>query len=239
VVSSFDQAILSTLNSFAGESQLVDHSIAFICGSDSVKGMLFVCILWAYWFRKGDAATVHRTRQHIVSTLAAGVFAIFLARVLALSLPFRIRPRFAPDAHFLVPASWEPFDLIDWSSFPSDHAVLFAALAMGLTFISRRVGIVALIYVLLAIGLPRVYLGYHYPSDVLVGMLLGMVVGYLFNSGTLRESLSRVAERSEKTSPALFYGVLLGISMQLATLFNDVRRMGLFLQHALRYFGHS
>jgi len=81
-------------------------------------------------FRGGDAATVRRTREHLSCTLIAGILAIVVARTLALLLPFRVRPRFESSLDFATAKNVGAY-FVDWSSFPSDHAVLFAALAVG------------------------------------------------------------------------------------------------------------
>ena len=60
-------------------------------------------------------------------------------------------------------------------SFPSDHATAVGAVAVGLLFTSRRWGIVAAVLALL-MALARVYVGAHYPGDVLAGLALGAAV---------------------------------------------------------------
>jgi undecaprenyl-diphosphatase len=57
-------------------------------------------------------------------------------------------------------------------SFPSDHAAAAFAIAFAVLAFSRRVGAVFLALATL-IGLSRIALGMHYPSDVLVGALVG------------------------------------------------------------------
>jgi undecaprenyl-diphosphatase len=236
MVNAFDQSILSALNSYAGKSWVFDHTLDFISGSYLLKGFLFVCIVWAYWFRAGDAAAVRNTRDHLVCTIAAGVFAIAFARMLALLLPFRVRPRFNPDVHFWVPADWNLGGLINWSSFPSDHAVLFAALATGFVFISRPLGMAVLAYGCLFIDLPRIYFGLHYPTDVLAGMVVGVGIGYWFNCGPIRRLICPTSQRLEASAPHLFYPALFLISVQIATLFDDVRRAASMLREAARHF---
>lgn len=64
------------------------------------------------------------------------------------------------------------------SSFPSGHASSSAALATVVSRRHRRLG--AWPWVLVAwIAVSRVFLGLHYPSDVLAGVLLGALVGTL------------------------------------------------------------
>lgn len=66
-------------------------------------------------------------------------------------------------------------------SFPSDHAVMAGAAAAGLLLLSWRLGLIAaLAAVVLAFA--RVYVGAHYPGDVLAGLGVGAAVavaGYL------------------------------------------------------------
>lgn len=63
-------------------------------------------------------------------------------------------------------------------SFPSGHATVAFAAATTLTMINRRNAYWA--YPLAAvISFSRLYLGVHYPLDVLLGALLGILVGIL------------------------------------------------------------
>lgn len=63
-------------------------------------------------------------------------------------------------------------------SFPSNHVTLAFAAAVALLFAARRTGLVALGLALL-VACSRVYLGAHYPHDVLVGAILGTLVACL------------------------------------------------------------
>ncbi|MGK5630407.1 phosphatase PAP2 family protein [Streptomyces sp. URMC 123] len=65
----------------------------------------------------------------------------------------------------------------DWS-FPSNHATIAAALAVGAVFAWRRIAVWALpLAVLMAAS--RVFVGVHYPHDVAAGLLLGAAVAAL------------------------------------------------------------
>ena len=60
-------------------------------------------------------------------------------------------------------------------SFPSDHATAAGAVAVGLLLINRRWGMISgLLAVVMAFT--RVYVGAHYPADVLAGLALGGTV---------------------------------------------------------------
>jgi len=60
-------------------------------------------------------------------------------------------------------------------SFPSDHAVIVGAVATGLLLVNRRLGLLAALAAAL-MAFARVYIGAHYPWDVLGGLVLGAAV---------------------------------------------------------------
>jgi membrane-associated phospholipid phosphatase len=67
-------------------------------------------------------------------------------------------------------------------AFPSDHTTIAVALAAGLWLVNRRLGAIGAALALLE-GFSRIYLGMHYPHDVLAGIALSCAVvlgGWVF-----------------------------------------------------------
>ncbi|MFJ4789934.1 phosphatase PAP2 family protein [Streptomyces sp. NPDC088794] len=79
----------------------------------------------------------------------------------------------------------------DWS-FPSNHAAIAAAAAVALLFVSRRLGAIAAVAAG-AMAAARIWVGAHYPHDVLAGVVVGALVALLAMSALRRraETLAR------------------------------------------------
>jgi undecaprenyl-diphosphatase len=82
------------------------------------------------------------------------------------------------DAVVLIPRSSDV-------SFPSDHATVAGALAAGLWLVNRRVGQLAVVAAV-ALGLARVYVGVHFVSDVVGGLVLGAAVALIGSRPAVR-----------------------------------------------------
>lgn len=71
-----------------------------------------------------------------------------------------------------------PCDPVNDYAFPSNHTVIAAALAVGVVMVRPRWGWLTVPLALL-MGMSRVYVGAHYPHDVVAGLLIGTVVAVL------------------------------------------------------------
>ncbi len=79
------------------------------------------------------------------------------------------------------------------AGFPSDHAVMAGAVTAGLWLVNRQLGVLSAIAAT-AMAAARVYVGAHYPHDVIAGLLLGAAIslaGYLLARPPLRWLLAR------------------------------------------------
>lgn len=159
-----DRSIFLTINEWAQDTPWLHTPLRLFAGYGVV--VFAALILVGYLLARRQ-----RSLDHLAASLWAGLAALL---ALAINQPIASgvgeRRPFAVFPHILVLAhrSTDP-------SFASDHATMAGAVAVGLFFVSRRLGAVAAVLALL-MAFARVYVGAHFPVDVEAGLLLGGIV---------------------------------------------------------------
>lgn len=170
-----DEALLLVIN--GASNTLLDKTIIFLTTFGGVAFTLLVAsITIIYFWRKRE------WRAAVFVTFAVG------GTLIANSL---LKLLFQRDR----PTLWDLLVTESTYSFPSGHAALSCTLAITAIILlwhstrRRLVIIAALIYVAI-IGFTRLYLGVHYPTDVLAGWLVasgwvltvGVIMGIIYIS---------------------------------------------------------
>lgn len=161
---SLDVAVFRWINQ-GWSSPYLDSFFSYI--TDFHHFYLLIGILLVYWLWKGG----EKGRWLVVGLALAVLISDQTSSHLIKDWVGRIRPCNALDG-VLTPAGKSGA-----YSFPSSHAANMGS-SMFLLSMAFRAYTWLFILIGLLVGLSRVYLGLHYPSDTLGGYALGMLVGF-------------------------------------------------------------
>lgn len=223
-IRSVDVSIYLFLNRYAG-NWLLDRLVSQEENNNLFKGGLFLATYVFLWFRTGPERD--KRRKAIIAILTGALLALVVSRTIANLTPFRVRPMFVssiPQIPYSFPMQ---FNMEAWSSFPSDTAAYFSALAFGLAYSYRRYAVPLGLYTAGWICLPRMFLGMHYASDIVVGGAIGVAAVWVsLRSEWLRSGFAPRVLGFMDRAPAVFYAVSFLVCFEMGNLFEDVRSIG-------------
>lgn len=199
------------------------NAIAFGVAYPTLQGLAVVSLVWCCWF-SGIKAEL---RAHIVSGAFAAILAGLVAFLLYQTLPTSPRPIFDPLLQLHVPAVLADIDTLTATStayahtFPSERATMFAGLAIAVFVIRPKLGLLALGCTMLA-DISRVYLGLHYPTDIIGSYSLAAAMVWLAQM-QWSAGLGVRFVRWESISPSTFYMCAFLACFQVTNAFQDLR----------------
>ncbi len=165
-LAALDHSIFYWFYDFSGRFSWLDFLIVF-CG----EYLIYLVVLFVFWhaYRMWQKGGIRNLLPY-----AEAVASVFLARLVvepAIHLFYdRVRPFMALSLTHNLIVDTAP-------SFPSGHTIVMFALATSIFFYDRRFG--WFLYTLgIIIGIGRIMGGVHYPSDILGGAVLGIVIGW-------------------------------------------------------------
>jgi undecaprenyl-diphosphatase len=212
-----DVEIILWLNQYSRNSPIFDGLVVVVNRYHLFRGVVMVALLWWAWAASNTRLV---TPDLGLVRIALGLLAgIAVARGLQ-------RPAHEPGLDLQPPLGFTGAEALeDWSSFPSDHAVLIMALVVAVLHLDRRLGLLALVWAICIVLPPRVYLGLHYPSDMVGGAVLGAAIMAAALHVWLPPRLAPALARLEDRHRGLAYAGFFVFSYLCASMFNDAREL--------------
>lgn len=177
--------LFSLINGLANGNIILDAFM--IVASKAVPYLYILLLAWLYvqGFRKGS----FKLRGESFATGVLLVLCLIGSFILG-SLFYENRPFVDhPDAILILNHAAD-------ASFPSDHAVGTMAIACGILFYDWNLG-TKMVYGSILVGVSRVFVGNHYPGDILGAFILVWVITAVYNK-TIRRGVVRAYRGLDK-----------------------------------------
>lgn len=178
---SLNQEIFISINSLAGEDRLMDM-IAIVIG-EYLPYLFIIIEVWLYFFAK--------YKKEALLAFYSMLLGLGINQLIGL-IYSHPRPFMDSLGRTLVSHTAE-------NSFPSDHTTFMASIAFALLFMknSRKLGLFLVIFATIG-GLCRVYIGVHYPFDILGSLVVSLISSYtIFTFSPYLEPLNKLVYRVE------------------------------------------
>lgn len=164
----FSNYLFNAINGLAGKSHLLDQIMIF---SSRVLPFIFMGLLLLI-FIIGFVKRSKDARGIAIDTLVITIINLMISAIIG-HIWYFPRP-FVNNSHVNL-----LYTHVADSSFPSDHAIGTMSIGLGSYRFNRILGIIFILLSLLT-GFSRVFVGQHYPLDVLGGYILVFIVTYLY-----------------------------------------------------------
>jgi len=177
-------AVFKVINGFAHKSGLLDKIMILLSKYGPLIFMATLAAIYLYGVYRKDKML----RYAAIDTLAITVINMFLGFVIV-SFYYEPRPFVSNKVNLLIPHAPD-------TSFPSDHSLGTMSIALGINNYYKICGKVLIVLSLL-VGVSRVYVGDHYPMDVVGSYLIVLAVNFLYGR-LLRNRISGVYAKVEE-----------------------------------------
>jgi undecaprenyl-diphosphatase len=154
--------LFQSIHNLSGHSLILDDVMKFFTNYALI---LYGLSLIAIWLLGGN-----KSKRSALYAVGTGVLALVVNIVIS-KLYFEPRPFVTHHIHILLPHAAD-------ASFPSDHATGSFAIAFAIWLRNRKIGVPMIILAILT-GISRVWVGHHYPFDVVGSMIVAGIVAYI------------------------------------------------------------
>jgi undecaprenyl-diphosphatase len=167
-----DTSVFLWINGLAGRVAVVDEFFKGI--ANDYFGIITACLVLVWmWFATRDIAQREKNQRTVMlAMISIGIASALM--VLCNHYYFRTRPFDNLPASSIYLLFYKPTD----SSFPSNLAAVLFAIGVAVCIKNRKYGSWLLGLAALS-SFGRIYMGVHYPLDILGGAALGTVASFI------------------------------------------------------------
>lgn len=168
--------LFEAINQNAGHHPFLDGLMVFVT---QYALIIFALALLLIWFFGNE-----KYKYTVVFAAITGGIGLLINFVLG-HLYYEPRPFVTHHVYLLIQHARD-------SSFPSDHTTGAFSLALAVLLRHRKIGFGMLIFAILT-GVSRVYVGHHYPFDVLVSIIVaGLTSILVYRFSSIFEPIGRI-----------------------------------------------
>lgn len=174
-----DFSIFQWINNVAGKNIWLDSLAIFFAEYFQYVVVLLLFLILVINRRK--------YLRMVIAAISAAIFSRFIVSEIARFIFPRSRPFVDNNVNLVIfHSSGEP-------SFPSGHASFFFALSTVIYFYNKKTGLLFYVASFL-ISISRVFVGIHWPSDILAGAIVGIFSGWFINKLSKRFSQQKAPQ---------------------------------------------
>ena len=156
-----NETLFLYINSFAGNSHILD--LFFIISAKAMPYIFIGIEVWLYFIAKRKTEAIFAFYSVLVGLFISQIIGMFY---------FHNRPFMDNLGFQLIHHQAE-------NSFPSDHTTFLFAIAFSYLFFKlKNLAVISLLLAFLG-GIARVYVGVHYPFDIMGGIFVGFVASFM------------------------------------------------------------
>lgn len=228
-----DLTILEALNGFASDKGFWYFVFSTLGNNPLLRGgPVFACLA---------VVSLPAPSTRVKSKIILGLFGTFLAVAVSVwcqvHLQVHLRPIFDNSLNIKDVGGWAT-NRNTWGkriySLPSDTATAYFAIA-SIVYLQRKLlGLFCFSWVFLTVGISRVVLGIHYPSDILAGFFLGVGLVYLFTNLTIAQGLLTRSMQRYDSSNYIYMTFIYLFSAEAYSLFPGLEEIYMWLMKLLK-----
>lgn len=173
--------LFKAINQLAGHHPFSDGLMVFVTQKALIIYAVVLLLMWLFG--------KENYKYTVVYAAITGVLGLFINFVIG-HIYFEPRPFVTHKVHLLITHAAD-------ASFPSDHTTGAFSLALAVLFRHRKIGFGMLLFAFLT-GFSRIYVGHHYPFDVLGSMVVGLLIS------TLIYKISSILEPFPRTIVSIY-----------------------------------